>query len=62
MVFMSHRCAEQCEEAVAGGLGDVAAIPLNRVNHQPQRRIDDCSRLFGVQILHQVHGAFDVGE
>src|SRR5262249_4794064 len=31
--------------------------------HEPQRRIDDCSRLLGVEeLLHQLHRALDVGK
>src|SRR6516165_2653243 len=62
MVLVSDRRPEQREDSVAGRLRNVAAVVMDRLDHQLQRRIDDCSRLLGVQILHQVHGTFDVGE
>jgi hypothetical protein len=30
---------------VAGGLHDVAVVPMDRIDHQLQRRIDDRARL-----------------
>jgi hypothetical protein len=62
MVFMSHRCAEQCEDAVAGGLGDITAVPAHCLHHQLERRIDDGAGFFGVEVLDQIHRSFDVGE
>jgi len=35
---------------------------MHRGHHALQGRIDDASRLLGVQVLQQRHGAFDVGE
>jgi hypothetical protein len=54
--------AEQGEDAVAGRLHDVAVVAVHRVDHQLQRRIDDRSRLLGVEVLHQLHRTLDVGE
>jgi hypothetical protein len=33
LVFMRDRCAEQREDSIAGGLGDVAAVALHRLHH-----------------------------
>ena len=62
MVLVRDRRAEQREDAVAGGLHDVAVVAMDRVDHQPQRRIDNRARLLGVEVLHQLHRALDVGE
>jgi hypothetical protein len=35
---------------------------MHRVDHQLQRRIDYRARLLGVEVLHQLHRALDVGE
>ncbi len=35
---------------------------MRRVDHQLQRRIDDCSGRFGVEVLHQLHRTLDVRE
>ena len=59
---MRDRRAEQREDAVAGRLHDVAVVAMDRVDHQLQRRIDDRARLLGVEVLHQLHRALDVGE
>ena len=62
MVFMRDRRTEHREDAVAGGLHDVPVVAMSGVDHQLQRRIDDGARLFGIEILHQIHRTLDVGE
>ena len=62
MILMRDRRAEQREHAVAGRLHDVAAVAMRRVHHQRERRIDDRARFLGIEPLHQVHRALDVGE
>jgi hypothetical protein len=62
MILMGDGRAEQGEDAVAGRLHDVAVVAVHRVDHQLQRRIDDRSRLLGVEVLHQLHRTLDVGE
>jgi hypothetical protein len=62
VVFLGNGRAEKGEDAVARRLGDIAAVVLHRFDHQFQCRIYDGARFFRVQILHKVHGAFDVGE
>ncbi len=62
MVLVRDRRAEQREDAVAGGLHDVAVVAMDRVDHQLQRRIDDRARRLRVEVLHQFRRALDVGE
>ena len=62
MVLVRNRRAEQCEDAVAGGLHDVSAITMDRVDHQLKRWIDDLPRLFRVEVLHQFHRTLDISE
>jgi hypothetical protein len=35
---------------------------MDRVHHQLQRGVDDGACLFGIEILHQLHRALDVGK
>jgi hypothetical protein len=62
MVFVRDRRAEQREDTIAGGLHDVAVVAMDRVDHQLQRGIDNGARLLGVEVLHQLHRALDVGK
>jgi hypothetical protein len=55
VILVRDGCAEDRENAVAGGLHDIAVVPMRRIHHDFKRRIDDRSRLFGVEILHQLH-------
>ena len=54
--------AEQCEDAVAGRLRNVAAVAMHRRHHKLQHRVDDRARLLGIEIAHQLRRALDVGE
>jgi uncharacterized protein len=45
MVLVRDRRAEQRENAIAGGLYDVAIVAMDSINHQLQRRIDNRPRL-----------------
>ena len=62
VVFVRNRCAEQGEDAVAGGLRDVAAVALHRLDHQPECRIDNSAGLFRIEVLDKIHRALDVGK
>jgi hypothetical protein len=62
MVFVRDRRAEQRENAVAGGLRDVAAVTMHRLHHQMQHRVDDRARLLGVEVAHQFRRTLDIGE
>jgi hypothetical protein len=35
---------------------------MHRVDHQLECRINDRARLLGVEVLHQIHRALDIGE
>src|SRR5262249_12055572 len=53
---------EDREDAVAGGLGDVAAVALYRLPHQFECRVDYGAGLLRVDVLDQLHRALDVGK
>jgi hypothetical protein len=59
---MRDRCAEQGEDTVAGGFGDVAVVTMHCVHHQLEGRVDDGAGFLRVEVLDQVHRALDVGE
>ena len=62
MILVRDGRAEQCEDAVAGALHDVAVVAADRVDHQAQRRIDDRARFFGVEILLEFGRTLDIGK
>ena len=62
MILVRDRRAEQREDAVAGGLHDVTVVAMDRVDHQPQRWVNDRTGLLGVEVLHQLHRTLDVGK
>jgi hypothetical protein len=62
MVLVRDRRAEQGENAIAGRLNDVAVVPMDCVDHQLERGVDNRARLFGVEIRHQLGRTLDVGE
>ena len=43
-------------------LHDVAVVAMDRFDHQLERRIDDRARFLGIEVLHQLGRALDVGE
>ena len=59
---MADRRPEQGKDTVASGLHDVPAVAMDRVDHQLERGIDNRPRFLGVEVLHQLHRAFDIGE
>ena len=62
MILMRHRRAEQSEDAVARRLNHVTVVAAHRVDHQPERGIDDGSRFFRIEILPKARGVDDVDE
>jgi hypothetical protein len=62
MVLMGERRAEQREDAVAGGLHDIAVVVTDRLDHQLQGWIYNRAGLLRIEFLHQLSGALDVGE
>ena len=59
---MRDRRAEQREDTVAGRLHDIAVVPVNGIDHELQRRIDNCACLFGVEVLLKFSRSLDVRE
>jgi len=59
---MGDRRAEQRKDSVASRLHDVTAVAPHRLDHQLQCRIDNRARFLGVEVLHQLGRALDVGE
>ena len=53
MVLVRDRRAEQREDAIAGGLHDVAVVAAHRIDHQFQRRVDDRAGFLGIEVLLQ---------
>src|SRR5262249_44134498 len=62
MVLMGQRRTENREDAIAGALHDVTVVAMDGADHQLQRRVNDSSSLLGVEVLHQVHRTFNIGE
>jgi hypothetical protein len=62
MILMSDGRSEQRKDTVAGGLHDVAVVAPHRLDHQLERRINDRTRLLGIEVAHQLGRALDVGE
>ena len=62
MILVRDRRAEQGEDSIAGRLHDVAVVAMDRIDHQLERGIDERARLLGIEVLHQVHRALDIGE
>jgi hypothetical protein len=61
VVFVCDGGTEHREDAVPGGLGDVAAVVVHRIDHQLEGRIDDCPRFLRVEVLFQLGRASDIG-
>jgi len=62
IVLVRDRHAEQREDALAGGLRNIAIVVMNRFHHELERGVDDRPRLFGIDALLKFHRAFDLGE
>jgi len=62
MVFMGNGSAEERHDSVAHDLIDSALVVMDGVHHQREDWIDELTRLFGIAIGEQLHGALEVGE
>src|SRR5215469_4370677 len=62
VVLASDRGSKEGENAIARRLHDVALVVMDRVDHETQGRIYERPRLLRIELLHQIHGALDVGE
>src|SRR6516225_3257155 len=52
MVLMGNRRTEHSENTVAGGLRDIAIVPVNRMHHKLQYRVDNRARLLRIELSH----------
>src|SRR5215469_8411064 len=52
MVLVRNRCTEKRENAVASRLHNVTVVAMDRVDHHFERRIDNLTRVLGVEVLH----------
>ena len=59
---MRERCAEQRHDPVAHDLVDRALVPVDRLHHPLEHRVEELARLLWVAIGEQLHGALEVGE
>jgi hypothetical protein len=62
VIFLSDRSSEQSEDPVPARLRHVALVAVDGVHHELECRIDDRTRLLGVEPFHQLDRALDVGE
>ena len=62
MVLMRNGRAEQGKNAIAGGLHDISAVSMDGIDHQLEGRIDNRTGFLRVEVLHQLHRTFDIGE
>jgi len=62
MILMSHRSAEQREDAIAGGLHDIAVVAVGGIDHELKRGIDNGARLFRIEILLEFSRSLNVSE
>ena len=62
VVIMGERSAKQGKDAITRLLHDISVVAMDRVDHQLERGIDSGTGLFRVEVLHQLHRTFDVGE
>ncbi len=62
VIFVRHRRAEQCKDAVAGRLYDVAVITAHGVDHHGEHRVDQGAGLFRIEVLLEPGRVDDVDE
>src|SRR5215467_3808468 len=62
MVLVCNGSAEEPKDPVSGRLRHITAVTHDRINHQPERRIDDGAGFLGVEVLNQLHRSLDVSE
>ena len=62
VVFESQGSAKQGHYAIAQDAIDCALKPMDCPHHKLETRIDQLFGFFGVETLHDVHGASDIGE
>jgi hypothetical protein len=62
MVLVGGRRAEECENSITGGLGDIAVVAMDGCHHQLQYRVDQRARLLRIKVACQLSRALNVRE
>jgi len=62
VVLVRERRAENRHDAVAHHLVHRALVPVNRIHHRFEHRIEQLAGVLWVPIREQLHGALHVGE
>ena len=62
MVLVGHRRPEQGHDAVAHDLVDRALVPMHRLDHPLQDRLQEPLRVLRVAPPQQLHGILQIGE
>jgi hypothetical protein len=62
MILVGDRGSKQGENLVSGGLHNIAVIPMDGVDHELQRWVDDRPRLLRIEIRHEFGRALDVSK
>lgn len=62
MILVGPRGAEQGQDAIAEGLGNVALLMVYRLHHEPDHGVDQTLGIFRVEVLDQRCRARHVGK
>jgi len=62
VIFVGNRRTKEGEDAVTGGLDDVAFVAMHRLHHQVEGRVNNVASLFRIKVFHQGHRTFDIGK
>src|SRR5215813_6166448 len=59
---MGQRRAEQRHDPITHHLVHRALVPVHRVHHQLEHRVENLSRLLGIAVRDQLHRALEIGK
>jgi hypothetical protein len=62
MIFMGERRPKQGHDAIAHDLIDRPLIAVHGLHHPLQHRVEELTRLLGVAVGEQLHGALEISE
>ncbi len=62
VVLVGDRRAEQRHDPIAHDLVDGPLIPVDRLHHSLEHRIEELARLLGIAVDQELHRAFQVGK
>ncbi len=62
MVLVGERGAEERHDPVAHDLVDGSLVPVHRLHHQFEDRVENRARLFGITVSQQFHRALHIGK